>query len=283
MEDRRLRNDSGNLLVKFSICIILVITALMGASAASFAADALKPQPEIKDQQRWRVVFSPYVWGASLNGKASLLGRSTDVSVPFSEILDNLDMSFMGNVDINNGTIGFFVDGQYVKTSQDENLRDNELALDIKTTVLSVGAYYRIYEQQLEGTTLFGNQRVFAIEPTVGVRWTQLEAGLEVGPYSGSRKVDWTDPFIGTRVFYDINDRWNIFAEADIGGFGAGTKLSANGQIYLGYRTLVFNVPTTFRVGYRALYQDYKDDETSENFKYDVTQHGPVIGFSVSF
>lgn len=283
MKDGRSRNHNGNLLLKFSRNIILASTVLIGTSAASLAADAVATQPEIQDQQRWRVIFSPYVWGASLNGSAGLLGRSTDVNVPFREIFDNLDMSFMGNIDVNNGTVGFFIDGQYVKTSQDENLRDNELALDIKTTTLSGGAYYRIYEQQLEGTTLFGNQRVFAIEPTVGVRWTKLEAGLEVGPFSGSRKVEWTDPFIGTRVFHDINDRWNIFAEADIGGFGAGTKLSANGQIYLGYRTLVFDVPTTFRVGYRALYQDYKDNDTIEKFKYDVTQHGPVIGLSVTF
>src|SRR5690606_36275329 len=196
---------------------------------------------------------------------------------------DNLDMTFMGNVEVNNGTVGFYIDGQYVKTSQNENLRNNELALDITTTTLTGGAYYRIFEKQLEGTTLYGNQRIFAIEPTIGVRWTQLKADIEVGPFNARRKTDWTDPFIGTRIFYDINDRWNIFAEADIGGFGAGTKLSANGQIYLGYRTLVFDVPTTFRVGYRALYQDYKDNDTVSKFKYDVTQHGPVVGFSVSF
>lgn len=283
MEDEISRNQNGSLLIKFFRSIILASAILTGTSAASLAADTIAPQPEFQDQQRWRIVFSPYVWGASLNGSAGLLGRSTDVNIPFREILDNLDMSFMGNVDVSNGTVGFFIDGQYVKTSQDENLLDNELALDIKTTTLSGGAYYRVYEKQLEGTTLFGNQRIFAIEPTIGVRWTKLEAGLEVGRFSGSRKVEWTDPFVGTRVFYDINDRWNIFAEADIGGFGAGTKLSANGQIYLGYRTLVFDVPTTFRVGYRALYQDYKDNDVVGKFKYDVTQHGPVVGFSVTF
>ncbi len=283
MKDGKSRNQNGNLLLKFYRSIILASSVLIGTSTASLAADAVTAQTEIQDQQRWQVIVSPYLWGASLNGSAGLLGRSTDVNMPFSEIFDNLDMGVMGNVDITNGTFGFFIDGQYVKTSQDESLRDNELALDIKTASLSAGAYYRVYEQQLEGTTLFGNQRVFAIEPTVGVRWTKLEAGLQVGRFSETSKVEWTDPFVGTRVFYDINDRWNIFAEADIGGFGAGTKLSANGQIYLGYRTMVFDVPTTFRVGYRALYQDYKDNDTIAKFKYDVTQHGPVVGFSVSF
>lgn len=263
---------------------ILAMSLLTASTTIAPAADIITPtQPEIQDQQRWHVIFSPYVWGASLNGKAGLFGRSTDVNVPFRDIFDNLDMSFMGNIEVTNGTMGFYIDGQYVKTSQDEDIRNNELALDLKTTMIAGGAYYRVYEQALEGTTLFGNQRVFAIEPTVGIRWTQLKAGLEVGPFNERSKVEWTDPFIGTRVFYDINDRWNIFAEADIGGFGAGTKLSANGQIYIGYRTLVFDVPTTFRVGYRVLYQDYRDNDTFDKLKYDVTQHGPVIGLSVQF
>ncbi|OYR12800.1 hypothetical protein CEV32_0974 [Brucella rhizosphaerae] len=258
----------------------------MATAGATHAADIIAPtsvQTDIQDQQRWRVIFSPYVWGASLTGKAGLLGLNTNVDVPFKDILENLDMSFMGNIEVTNGTYGVYFDGQYTKTSQDADIRDEQLDMDIKSTTLSGGVYYRLYEQQLEGTTLFGRQRVFAIEPTVGVRWTQIKAQVNVGPYSASRKADWTDPFIGTRVFYDINDRWNIFAEADIGGFGAGTKLSANGQIYLGYRTLIFDVPTTWRVGYRALYQDYRDNDSVEKFKYDVTQHGPVIGLSVQF
>ncbi|MFC7064517.1 hypothetical protein [Brucella rhizosphaerae] len=280
------RSDSKHLLNTTFRNIILATTFIMATAGATHAADIIAPtsvQTDIQDQQRWRVIFSPYVWGASLTGKAGLLGLNTNVDVPFKDILENLDMSFMGNIEVTNGTYGVYFDGQYTKTSQDADIRDEQLDMDIKSTTLSGGVYYRLYEQQLEGTTLFGRQRVFAIEPTVGVRWTQIKAQVNVGPYSASRKADWTDPFIGTRVFYDINDRWNIFAEADIGGFGAGTKLSANGQIYLGYRTLIFDVPTTWRVGYRALYQDYRDNDSVEKFKYDVTQHGPVIGLSVQF
>lgn len=258
----------------------MILSASAGATAS--AAD-MTGQPPIQDQQRWRVIFSPYVWGASLNGSAGLFGRTTDVNVPFREILDNLDMSFMGNIEVTNGTFGAYFDGQYTRTSQNEDIRSHELDLDITSTTLTGGVFYRLYEHPLEGTTLFGNQRVFAIEPTVGVRWTRLEAGLNVGPFSRTEKVEWTDPFVGTRILYDINDRWNLAGEADIGGFGAGTKLSANGQIYLGYRTHVFNMPTIFRVGYRALYQDYRNDEVRSRFKWDVTQHGPVVGFSVVF
>jgi len=266
--------------------IVLASAFVMVPAASALAADIIAPAPvqtEIQDQQRWRVIFSPYVWGASLNGSAGLLGRSTNVDVPFRDIISNLDMSFMGNIEITNGTFGAYFDGQYTKTSQDEDVLDQQLGLDITSTTLTGGVYYRVYQHNLDGLTYFGRQRVFAIEPTIGIRWTQLKSTLNIGPYSESRKTDWTDPFIGTRVLYDINDRWNISAEADIGGFGAGTKLSANGQIYLGYRTKLFDLPTTWRVGYRALYQDYRDDDTREKFKYDVTQHGPVVGLSVQF
>lgn len=270
--------------------ILLASTFVVMPTASALAADIIAPAPvqteiqaEIQDQQRWRVIFSPYVWGASLTGNAGLLGRSTAVDVPFRDILNNLDMSFMGNIEVTNGTFGAYFDGQYTKTSQDEDALGEQLALDIVSTTLTGGVFYRVYQHNLDGLTYFGRQRVFAIEPTVGIRWTQLKATLSVGPYTESRKTDWTDPFIGTRVLYDISDRWNISAEADIGGFGTGTKLSANGQIYLGYRTKLFDLPTIWRVGYRALHQNYHDNDTREKFKYDVTQHGPVVGLSVLF
>jgi hypothetical protein len=198
------RTDSNNLLNTTFRNIILASSFILTAAGATHAADIVAAPPvqtDIQDQQRWRVIFSPYVWGASLNGKAGLLGLNTNVDVPFKDILDNLDMSFMGNVEVTNGTFGAYFDGQYTKTSQGADVLNEQLDMDITSTTLSGGVYYRLYEQQLEGTTLFGRQRVFAIEPTVGVRWTELKAKVNIGPFSASRKADWTDPFIGTRVF----------------------------------------------------------------------------------
>ncbi|WP_404989584.1 hypothetical protein [Brucella pseudogrignonensis] len=266
--------------------IALMSTFFIATTASALAADIVAPAPaqsEFQDQQQWRVIFSPYVWGASLNGNAGLLGYSSKVDVPFKEIFSNLDMSAMGNIEITNGKYGVYFDGQYTKTSQGEDILHERLDLDIISTSLAGGVFYRAYQQDLDGLTYFGRQRVFAIEPTAGVRWTQIKAKLSVGPFSETRKAEWTDPFVGTRVLYDVSERWNISAEADIGGFGVGTKLSAHGQIYLGYRTKTFDLPTIWRVGYRALYQDFNDKEGRERFKYDVTQHGPVVGVSIVF
>lgn len=265
----------------FSGCVVL--TSLM--SGAAFSADTVTQEPAAQfDERRWKIIVSPYVWAASLKGHANVAGRRTNVDMPFSEILKNLDFSMMGNVEVTNGLYGAYFDGQYTKTSQNENFRSFKLGADITSTTLSAGAFFRAVEVPLDGMTLFGNQRVFAIEPTAGVRWTHLKADFKLDEWSVSRKMEWTDPFVGARIYTDFTDRWNLFAEADVGGFGVGSDLSAQGQAYLGYRTHIFNQPALLRFGYRALYQDYKGDEIlGHQFKWNVTQHGPVVGMSFVF
>lgn len=265
-------------------------TALFTTSALSslamlctaMAADV--SQPEYNADGDWKIIVSPYVWGASLNGKAGLGGHKTDVNIPFSEIFDNLDLAAMGTVEIIKGPLGFFVDGQYVSTTQDEDLFANELALNIKSTTISGGAFYRVYERELGGVTIFNEPQSFTVEPLLGVRWTQIKADLSFLGKSISKKVEWTDPFIGVRLKTDLNERWNLAGEADIGGFSVGSKLSVNAQAYLGYRTFLFDRPTNLRIGYRVLSQDYEEpDFLGHTFKWDVVQHGPVVGLSMRF
>lgn len=261
------------------------ISTVSVISGQAFAADILTPQPVSRfDERRWRVIFSPYIWAASLDGHADILGRRTNIDVPFSDIFKNLDFSAMGNIEVTNGLYGVYFDGQYTKTSQGEQFHSQTLGADITMTSLSAGAFFRAYEMPLEGETVFGGQRVFAIEPTAGVRWTQLKVDFMLDRWSEKRKLQWTDPFIGARVQADLSDRWNMFAEADIGGFNMGSDLSAQGQAYLGYRTHIFNQPALLRFGYRALYQDYEGgDIFGHSFKWNVTEHGPVAGISLVF
>lgn len=268
---------------QFILGSCIALTGLMPVAAMS--ADVVVDEPVAQfDQRRWKVIVSPYIWAASLDGHANVAGRRPDIDVPFSDIFKNLDFSAMGNVEITNGLYGVYFDGQYTKTKQDEDFRSLTFGVDVTSTTLSAGAFFRALEVPLEGETLFGNQRVFAIEPTAGMRWTQLKADFTFGQLSESRKIDWLDPFVGARIIADLAERWNLFAEADVGGFGTGSDLSAQGQAYLGYRTHIFNQPALLRFGYRALYQDYEGgDILGKKFRWNVTQHGPVAGVSFVF
>lgn len=252
--------------------------------AADFDQDRLAPQQSSQERD-WTLIVSPYVWAGSLKGNGSLAGFNTDVNIPFSEVFDHLDFAAMGNVELTNGQWGVYLDAEHVKTSQTENLFANELDLGVKTTWLAAGAFYRVYEQSLGGDTVFGKPRTLTFEPTVGVRWTKVEADVSFLGMGANKDANWTDPFVGLRVNADLTERWNLFAQADVGGFGAGSRLSVSAQAYLGYRTMALGRPAILRVGYRVLKQDYEtDDFTGANkFRWDVTQHGPVAGFSIQF
>ncbi|AYD00488.1 hypothetical protein [Neorhizobium sp. NCHU2750] len=275
-------------------CLMLigsVFIALAGSLLVPFTAlaadfDQTRMSAGQNEPERaWSVIVSPYAWAGSLRGNASLAGLDTDVDVPFSDILHHLDFVLMGNVEVTNGQWGFYIDAEHVRTSQDEEILSHEIGLKIRTTWLSAGAFFQAYELDLGGNTVFGKPRTVSIEPTAGLRWTKLDADASAFGLSTNKSADWTDPFVGLRVNADLTERWNLFAETDIGGFDVGSRLSVNAQAYLGYRTVMMGRPTILRVGYRALYQDYEgDDFTGVNkFRWDVTQHGPVVGFSMRF
>jgi len=230
-------------------------------------------------QRDWTLTISPYLWAASLNGDASVFGIRTHVDVPFRDTLKNLDLGVMGNVEISRGAFGAYVNGEYVDVSNDAKLGPFNIGVGMKSYLVSAGAFYRVYQAELGGNTVFGTPRVFALEPTVGARWTRLTGSLRLGGLHVSDSESWLDPFIGTRIHLDLTDRWNLFMEGDVGGFGAGSRLSLNGQAFLGYRTTLLGYKSIIRAGYRVLHQDYREG----GFEWKVTQHGPIVGASIEF
>lgn len=250
---------------------------LAAAAAVSASASAAAAEP-------WSVSVSPYVWAASLDGKATLAGFRTHVDVPFSDAFDHLDLAALGEVEVRKGRWGLYLDGQYVKTSQDEELLAQELGLGIVKAGAMGGVFYRIYDSPQGGDTVNGEPRRFVVEPMVGVRWTKLKADVEVLNLRTSKKADWTEPFVGVRSSLDLTERWNLSGEADVGGFDIDKKRSANAQAFVGYRTRLLSRPAMLRAGYRVLYQSYETgDFTGQTFRWDVTQQGPVIGLTMGF
>jgi hypothetical protein len=256
----------------------LAVTA--GAVVVPNAATSAEPEDR---PGRWSVIVSPYIWAASLKGDASLAGFDTAVDVPFSDIVEHLDLALMGNVELTDGRFGVYVDGQHVNTSQHEQVLGQDVGLKAKTTSVSVGAFLRLYDVDLGGSTVFGQPRRFGIEPTAGVRWTRLEADVQALGQAVDKSADWSDPFVGVRLAADLSARWNLAAEGDLGGFD-GSNHSVNAQAYLGYRTPMLGRPSLVRVGYRYLSLDYETtDFTGGRFRWDVVQQGPALGVSIRF
>ncbi|VVE90508.1 hypothetical protein [Pandoraea bronchicola] len=260
----------------------LAMCAALGSPISALGQVSQTGQTEIAGNDNWSVVVSPYIWAASLSGNGAIGRYDVPVRVPFSTILGNLDLALMGEVELTNGRYGVYMDGQYTSDAKDATVAGAAVRFGTTAKMVTLGGFFHAWSIEKPGNTLFGKSRAVTIEPTFGLRWTQVNASAD--PIVGTHTERWVDPFIGVRVSADLSERWNLFAEGDIGGFGIGSRFSANLQTYFGYRTFVFNKPTILRFGYRVWYQDYVNDGGGiDRFAWRVTQHGPVAGLSMVF
>ena len=259
-----------------------VATAIAAATLSLAGAGGVRAQDAATDlppEDRWTFAVAPYLWAISLDGKAAVRGLEADVDVPFSDALKDLSFGAMLLVDARRGRFGIGVNGVFTRVSPDDQVGPFEIDVTTDLAQLGIGPYYRAVEWQY-GETASGRPLRLIVEPTVGVRLNHLRLEFEV---RGGRQVDdsetWVDPIVGTRFAVDLAERWAIAGEADVGGVIAGSDLSWNVQGFLGYRTSLFGQPTSFRIGYRALYVDYDHND----FKWDVTQQGPILGAVLRF
>jgi hypothetical protein len=256
--------------------------ALAALTLLPGAAPAAAPSTDAVDTgDRWLVTVAPYLWATAMVGNATVRGIESDVDVPFSDILKDLSFGAMMLVDVARGPFGIGVNGLYARVSPDTDVGPIEIDTTSDTVQLGVAPYYRVIDWAYR-TSPSGRPLRLRVEPEVGFRFTYLRAELEVRGARGrtfDQSESWVEPLIGSRFGIDLSDHWSLSAEGNVGGFGVGSDLAWNVQGFVGYRTSLFGVPTTLAAGYRALHQDYDHND----FKWDVTMHGPVLGAAVRF
>ncbi|HEX6111522.1 MAG TPA: hypothetical protein VFZ10_04385 [Geminicoccaceae bacterium] len=256
----------------------LALAALALLAGATPAAAQSTDAPATDD--RWQLRVAPYLWATSLDGNATVAGIKSDVDVSFSDILKDLSLAGMLLADFQRGRFGVAVNTVYARLTPENNVGPFEIKTTSDMLQLGVAPYYRLVDWAYR-TSPSGKPMRLIVEPEAGFRFTYLRAELDVrnGGLTADESESWVEPLIGSRFGLDLSDRWNLTAEANVGGFGVGSDLAWNAQAFLGYRTSLFGVPTTLAAGYRALHQDYDHDD----FKWDVTMHGPVLGAVLRF
>jgi hypothetical protein len=257
---------------------VAMVAVLCGVAAPAAGQPGEPPASGANDQ--WHVTVAPYVWATSLDGNATVHGIKSDVDVPFSDILKDLSLAAMLLVDVGKDRFGIGVNGVFARVSPDNEVGGVKIKTTSDTVQLGVAPYYRLVDWTWR-VSASGQPLRLTIAPEAGFRFTYLRAELDVrhGGPSVDQNESWVDPLIGSRFGLDLSDHWTIASEADVGGFGVGSDFAWNAQAFLGYKTTLFGRPTTFAAGYRALSQDYDHN----NFKWDVTMHGPIIGAAMRF
>lgn len=255
--------------------------ALAALALLTGAAPAAAQSTDAADTgDRWLVRVAPYLWATSLDGNATVKGIKSDVDVSFSDILEDLSLAGMLLADVQKNRFGVAVNGVFARLSPDSEVGPIKIDTTSDMVQLGVAPYYRVVDWAYRMSPS-GKPLRLVVEPEVGFRLTYLRAELDVR--NGGPSVDdsesWVDPLIGSRFGIDLSVRWNLTAETNVGGFGVGSDLAWNVQGFVGYRTSLFGMPTTLAAGYRALHQDYDHDD----FEWDVTMNGPVLGAVLRF
>jgi hypothetical protein len=207
-----------------------------------------------------------YVWGADIGVDAG--DRSVDVE--FSDVIDKLEMAFLGHVEAQGDDIGGFVDVVFMGVGDNSSRPAADLNSDLDMTLMDLAAVWSPSPEPYSGVEVFG-----------GLRYVDVDFDLVVDPLppalptvrTGINK-GYTDFLAGARYAAPINDRWRLVFSGDLSGGDTEGTWSLGG--YGVYR----HGPHRFYAGYRHLEVEV---EAGDGERVTQTFSGPAIGYGFAF
>lgn len=239
------------------------------------AVCALGLLPEQTRAQDWSFTISPYFWGAGQEGTAALLPGTppSEFELSFSEIFDNLDGSAMIAATAQHGDFSISGDIQAIRlkvNGDTPGVPPGGTGLETENMIISLGGNYRVIDSPQAQLWAGAGLRYWRVNNTL--RYSDGMGGI----IAASGRNSWVDPILGLRGRYSLGERSALVGWAYLGGFGAGSDLMTD--LFAGYNYSFTNV-TSLSVGWRHL----TVDRTDNDFVYDVSQTGPLLGLSFGF
>ncbi|CTQ55291.1 hypothetical protein LP7551_03832 [Roseibium album] len=266
------------------------------ALAADLPVEQTPVFEPVEQVSPWAFELGGYAFiPVSVEGTSTVDGGAVNLDLGPQEIFDLLQFAISGRGeawrkrDINDGSaFGFMVDAQYVNLGlSNQNIGPRSggtVKADIRQGIIDSMVGYR-FPSLLTGS---GPDQRIEFDVMAGARYNYLRQKIQVtpglpAPFTADLGGDkhWVSPVIGARANFIFNDKWNLVVRGDMSGFGvSGEDLSWSLNGIAGYR---FTEKATMRFGYRVYDIDYSDGTGSDEFGYDVTQHGPYLGLSYRF
>lgn len=250
------------------------------ATPAAVAADA--PAPPGQDaadavESGWEVYWPTYLWAASVDGTARTLPPlpASDVHVSFGDSLEamkDLEAGLITTVFLHNDRFRVMADVNWMRLSPEQKFVVNDtsakLSMFSETLTLMGAVGYRLADEEH-----------FAFDVYVGAKYWYMDNSAKlkpalVTPNRVEKEHDWVDGVVGAEIVSNLTD--HVYVSL-IGFAGTGgSKFFGDAYGGVGYR---FNEKYDAFAGYRAMKVNHEEG----SFSYDVTQHGPLIGFGVKF
>ncbi len=239
-------------------------------SSQSLAADLTPPAEPASE---WTFRIAPYFWMAALDGKVGQFGLpDVEIDASFKDILKNLDFGAMAVAEAHNGTFGVFSDFMYVKVSADQGVSvrniDADVSLSSETLTFLLAGEFRLIDAEQGSLDALAGARLWSVKTDI-----DISGKLNI---SGSDDDTWVDPMIGLKGRFDLTPDFYLTGWGMIGGFGVSSDFAWDAFGGVGY---VLSDSVSLVAGYRAISVDYQNDD----FKFDVVEHGPLLGAVFTF
>ena len=245
---------------------IQLLAAMAVATSGSTAAES-----------EWDYTATLYGWFPGVSTSLETPMGEVESEVGFDEILETIDVAFLGAVEARNGRFSLIGDLQYfdvgVEAEPPTGMLFSEADVDSQMVLVSAYATYALVDEP-----------DLRFDVGVGLRYVDATIDthlLGVAPTpdtSFTRDGGWTDALIAARISKQFNERWYGVAYADVGGFGVGDSSDLTWQAFVGagYR---FNETWSAVGGYRHM----TIERAFGNFNVTADVSGPFLGFQVSF
>ena len=221
---------------------------LLATSAVSAAVASSGPAAA---EDNWDFTTTAYGWFAGLSGTVETPLGDIETDVDFGDILESLDIAFLGAFEARNNRVSLIADLQYFDLTSDVDVPTGALfsggETDTQTVLFSAYAAYALIDT--------GNMR---FDFGGGLRYTYAEIDVDLFGQDETSDVavsvdgDYVDLLFAARLSGNFTDRLYGLAFADVGGFGIEDSSDLTWQTAgaIGYR---FNEKWSVLGGYRHL------------------------------
>ncbi len=237
-----------------------LVPACLGAAVLALAANPAQAESTDLD---WLAIA--YLWAADIGVDAG----SRDIDASFGDIIDKLEMGFMGHVETQGDTLGGFVDVVYMSVSDGQTIGPASARGELDMSLMDVALVWRPAAEHFAGVEVFGGFRYlgvdFDLRATFPPPLPELRTGID---------TSYTDFLLGARYAAPVNDQWRLLFSGDLSGGDTEGTWSLGG--YGVYR----NGPHRFYSGYRHLEAEVA---AGGGRRVDQTFTGPVVGYGFAF
>jgi hypothetical protein len=146
------------------------------------------------------------------------------------------------------------------------------------------GLSYRLLGRPLDLTTWARGTQPLALDLLAGAQTFYFSSSVNTQRVQASVSATLTSPLVGTRLSWDLADRWNLGLGGSIGGFGVSdTQLTWQADLTVAYRFRMWEVPGALSLGFRVQGLNFETGSEANYLKVDEILYGPMLGFSMFF